>query len=341
MFQSARIKLTLWYLIIIMLISLSFSAVIYKSVMMELDRFESVQRYRIERQLEFIRQIPYSLREQFPPPSTSDLDLIDETRRRFVVYLVLINTGIAAITGVLGYFLAGKTLQPIQRMVDEQKRFIGDASHELRTPLTALKTSLEVNLRDTQMSVITARQVITDALHDVNRLHTLSDQLLELAQYERPVGTFYMEQVDITTVLKNAVRTVSPLADAKKITIHTKFLDSVVYGSVEALTRLFIILLENAVKYSHEKGEVLIENAVKNNHIVVTVRDQGIGIDTENLPHIFDRFYRADEARTHNSEGGYGLGLSIAKRIIDAHKAHIDIQSEKGKGATIRIRFIQ
>lgn len=341
MFQSARIKLTLWYLIIIMLISLSFSAVIYKSVMMELDRFENVQRYRIERQLEFIRQIPYSLREQFPPPSTSDLDLIDETRKRFVVYLVLINTGIAAMTGVLGYFLAGKTLQPIQVMVDEQRRFIGDASHELRTPLTALKTSLEVNLRDTHLDINSARQVITDALHDVNRLQTLSDQLLELAQYEKPLGSFNLEKIDLSTVLKNAVRTITPLAKAKKITIHTKYQDTLVYGNTEALTHLFIILLENAIKYSHDKGEIYLESMIQNNNKIVTVSDRGIGMDTKDLGHIFDRFYRADEARTHNSEGGYGLGLSIAKRIINTHNAHVDIQSTKGRGTSISIRFIQ
>jgi len=309
--------------------------------MMELDRFESVQRYRIERQLAFIKQIPYSLREQFPPPSTSDLDLIEGTRKRFTVYLILINTGIAAMTGVLGYFLAGKTLQPIQRMVDEQMRFIGDASHELRTPLTALKTSLEVNLRDTQMSVKSARQVLADALHDVDRLQSLSDQLLELAQYERPVGTFHMEQIDVTTVLTNAVRTVSPLADAKTISIHTHFLDAVVYGNAESLTHLFIILLENAVKYSHEKSNIHIESTKQNNRIIVTVRDHGIGMDTKDLPHIFDRFYRADGARTHNAESGYGLGLSIAKQIIDTHNARVDIQSTKGKGTSISIHFIQ
>lgn len=341
MFHSARIKLTIWYVIIIMLVSLSFSAVIYKSVMMELDRFESVQRYRIERQLEFIARIPYSLREQFPPPSTADLELIDETRRRFVVYLVLINTGIIAITGVLGYFLAGKTLQPIQSMVDEQKRFIEDASHELRTPLTALKTTMEVGLRDKHMDLASAKQIIEEGLADVNRLQALSEQLLKLAQYEDQTASIKMEEVDISAVLKSAVRTVTPLAERKNITIQVDVSDSIVIGNTDALIHLITILLENAVKYSHEKGEVTLLSKRENNQTIISVIDRGLGIAEKDLPHIFDRFYRADEARTHNESGGYGLGLSIAKRIVDMHRAHITIHSKKEHGTTISVQFFQ
>lgn len=341
MFQSARVKLTAWYLVIVMLISISFSTVIYKSVMMELDRFTRVQQYRIEQQLEFIKQIPYSLREQFPPPSTIDLELIEETRKRFIAYLVLINTGIAVMTGVLGYFLAGKTLDPIQLMVYEQKRFIGDASHELRTPLTALKTTMEVGLRDKHLDITSAKQIMKDGLTDVNRLQTLSDQLLELAQYENQTATIKMEEVDISTMLKTAVRTVTPLAERKKMVIHEDLTDGVIFGNSDALIHLFTILLENAVKYSHEKGEIILTGKIENGHTVVSVIDHGLGISEKDLPHIFDRFYRADEARTHADTGGYGLGLSIAKRIVDMHRAHISIRSKKEHGTTISVQFFQ
>jgi len=131
MFKSARIKLTAWYLLIIMFISISFSFVIYRGLMSEVHRFSRMQRSRF-----FV-----------------DEDLITEIQRRAIFGLGTINTIIFITSGALGYFLAGKTLSPIQEMVEEQNRFISDASHEFRTPLTALKSSFEVNLRDKNLSL--------------------------------------------------------------------------------------------------------------------------------------------------------------------------------------------
>src|SRR5260221_12833600 len=140
MFQSARIKLTTWYLVIIMTISICFSAFVYRLLSEEFDRFDRIQRYRFEHIIQD-GQLP-------PPHMIPDPSLLNEVKQRLVIALGLIDLFILIVSGILSYFLAGRTLKPIQSMVDEQNRFISDASHELRTPLTALKSSMEVFLRD-------------------------------------------------------------------------------------------------------------------------------------------------------------------------------------------------
>lgn len=339
MFQRARLKLTAWYLAILLTISISFSAVIYRSVSTELDRFSRVQRFRIERRLQAEEQIPEELREHLPPPPTIDLQLIEETRRRFFIYLALVNAGIAAITGVLGYFLAGKTLQPIQSMVDEQNRFIGDASHELRTPLTSLKTTLEVALRDKHMDVESAKKVMSENVQDVNRLQILSEQLLQIAQFEKPNEHLPMKKVNIPNIVQQAIRTVQPLADAKSIIIHTSVIEAAISGNADALVHLLVIVLDNAIKYSHAKSQISLEVLSEKKWVCIRITDSGIGIAEKDLTHVFDRFYRADEARTQNGIGGYGLGLSIAHTIVQAHNGTITVESEKSKGTTVSVRF--
>lgn len=339
MFQSARLKLTAWYLAILLTISISFSAVIYRSVSTELDQFARVQRFRIERRLQAEEQIPEELREHLPPSPTIDLQLIEETRRRFLLYLVMVNAGIAAITGVLGYFLAGKTLQPIQTMVDEQNRFIGDASHELRTPLTSLKTTLEVALRDKYIDVNSAKKLMNENLEDVNRLQLLSEQLLQLTQFEKPNDYFPMKKVHVPTIVQHAIRTIQPLAETKSITLHTSVVEATINGNADALVHLLVIILDNAIKYSHTKSKISLTAQNEKGWVCIRISDSGIGISEKDLTHVFDRFYRADEARTQNGVGGYGLGLSIAYKIVQSHNGTISIESKKSKGTTVSVSF--
>lgn len=197
MFQTARLKLTAWYLLIIMAVSFSFSAVIYRALTIEVERFGRIQRYRIEHRMRNEMILPFDA--EFSPPMLpiDDPELVLYIKRRMLVTLTLINSSIFVISGLLGYMLAGRTLRPIAHMVEEQNRFISDASHELRTPLTALKSSLEVHLRDKNLQLQTAKAVIRDSIQDVDALTTLSNSLLTLAQYQSPNGTRLFETLDM------------------------------------------------------------------------------------------------------------------------------------------------
>jgi signal transduction histidine kinase len=334
MFHSTRLKLTAWYLVIIMLVSISFSLVIYGLLSAEVQRFATAQRFRIERSFPDRNFTP-------PPAMIVDPDLLNETRQRIALMLSVVNCGIFVISGALGYFLAGRTLQPIGNMVDEQNRFISDASHQLRTPLTALKSTMEVNLRDKQLNLGGAKKLIVDSLGEVDKLQALSDSLLRMGQYQKPGSGdgAKMEKLNPADVVKEAVKKVRPLADNKHIKITANSINQVIDGNKFALEELLTILLDNAVKYSPDKTEVQLNIKRIDGQIVITVSDRGAGIGKKDLPHIFERFYRADNSRLQTGAKGYGLGLSIAKQITDMHYGSIGVNSMMNKGTTFTVRL--
>lgn len=325
MFQKARLKLTAWYLLIIMLISVSFSLVIYRVLTLEFVRFERIQRFRFERRF-------------FTPPPF-DPELINETKKRLGLILIFINAGILVFAGGVGYFLAGKTLRPIKEMVDEQNRFISDASHELRTPLTAIKTSMEVSLRDKNFTLIDARKIITDSLNEVNRLKTLSDNLLQLIQYQTTKDHIKFQTVAFDKLIKEIVEKFTPLAKQKNLQIKTQLIKCQINGDPYGLSSLLSILIDNAIKYSLPDKNIIISLKKADHTINLSVKDFGIGIAKKDLPYIFNRFYRADTARSKKIQGGYGLGLAIAKEIVDLHGGKINVLSSPNKGSLFSVIF--
>lgn len=328
MFATARLKLTAWYVLIVMLVSVAFSLIIHRASVGELERFERMHRTRIEYRLRHVRLI-------------LDSELIAQTKQRILLVLITINGGILVLAGAAGFFLAGRTLRPIKEMVDEQNRFISDASHELRTPLTALKSAMEVHLRDKKLTLSQAKTLIADSIKDVDRLQSLSDALLRLAQFQNPSHHLSFEQSLLLSLVEEAIHGIQPLAKQKNITVKTAVKDCKIRGDIRGLVDVIVILLDNAVKYSPKKSVITLSSRKTDNTVVLSVSDEGIGIGEKDLPHIFDRFYRADVARSHTSRSGYGLGLSIAKKIIDAHHGTISVKSTPHKGTTFMIRFPQ
>ena len=328
MFRSARIKLTVWYLLIIMLVSLMFSAVIYRLLSLEIARFEYAQRIRIERR--------FGGMTMHIPETT---ELVEETRRRILTMLAIINGGILVVAGAFGYLLAGQTLQPIKVMVDEQNRFVTDASHELRTPLTALKSAMEVHLRDRRLTLVQAKTLIAGNIKDVNRLQALADALLQLARYQKANGQTVKERLQGEEIVKEAVKKIEPLAHKKQIGIKTETTGFSIWGDKYGLTELLIILLDNAVKYSPAKSTVAVRGNKTDGWVTISVTDSGTGIDKEDQPHIWDRFYRAERARSDSESGGYGLGLAIAKKIVEANRGMISFTSREGRGTTFTVRL--
>src|SRR5258708_119483 len=342
MFTSARLKLTAWYLLIILLVSGLFSIVIYAGINNEYNHIEQVQKQRQEREQRvrpFFDQYRQQLQEQglpVPPmPSEVDLEAITEARVRLQAILLLVNLIILAGAGFAGYFLAGRTLKPIKTMVDDQNRFITDASHELRTPLTSLKSEIEVYLRDNKLTLKDAKKLLKSNLEEVNKLQYLSDNLIKLTQHQNLNNHSAFTNVSLVQVIDQAIKKVATLAKHKNITIINKGKDFKLEAEKQALTELFVILFDNAIKYSPPKTTITLSSKKTDHSIVVEVKDQGVGIDKKDLPHLFDRFYRADKSRSGSS--GYGLGLSIAKQIVKMHQGTIKVESQVGKGTTFII----
>lgn len=347
MFQSTRIKLTAWYLLIIMTVSLLFSLAIYTGINQEFNRIEQREKLRIEEEQQGAnRFFTVFVKERQAQGLTSpkamrigrsiDAAFIQQSRIRILATLAIVNSSIFLFSAVLGYFLAGRTLRPIKVMVDEQNRFITDASHEIRTPLTALKAGIEVHLRDKNVTLSQAKKLLESNLEEVNNLQTLSDNLIHLTQY--PNGhTKHFGKVMLSAVLSEATKKIQSLATKKHIVLLNKISDDSVIGDQASLTELFVILLDNAIKYSEQKTTITISSKKTDGKFVVLVADQGKGIDPKDQSHIFDRFYRVDTSRTKNDESGYGLGLSIAKHIVKVHQGTISVESTKEKGTTFFI----
>lgn len=290
-----------------MVINIFFSLIIYRGATAELRRIETSQRMRL----------------QVPIRTTFDSEIIDETKRRVALSLVYLNAIILGIAGVGGYFLAGKTLGPIKKNMDEQRDFISNASHELRTPLTSLKTEIEVALRDKKMTLAGAKKLLQSNLDDVNKMTSLSNYLLELNKFQRGKDNIKFSKVDLSDIAKKAI-------DKKNVKSHLT--SAIVNGNKESLIELATILIDNAFKYSGSKPKI----EVKVSNKTLEVKDNGMGISVTDLPYVFDRFYRGDKSR---QKDGYGLGLSIAKQIADMHGAKINVTSKIGRGTSFKVIF--
>jgi len=339
MFRPARIKLTAWYLLIITIISVSFTLVVYTGLTAEVRRGLRLQVLRGFAE----KKEAYPSEESMPPPSPPgfgatrppyDPIIFEEIKKRIAFQLVFINLGLLTLSGFAAYFLAGMTLRPIGEMLHEQERFVADASHEQRTPLTAMKTEIEVALRDPRFDQGQARELMQSVLQEIDKLKLLSDYLLTLSRYERALPNRDFEEVSLTEAFNEAVEKIRPLADEKRIQITSNLEDIKLQGNKTALTTILSILLDNALKYSPADEAVIVAATTRKNKAVITVQDFGVGIRAGELPYIFNRFYRADASRTKSQIQGYGLGLAIAKTIIDRYCGKVDVKSAPGEGAT-------
>lgn len=322
--KTTTARLALSYLAIIMVMSIGFSIVFYNTSSKELNR----------------RLPPPSAIPQLTTQSRFDInDFIEariaESRRRLLGNLALVNVLTLVGGGYISYVLARKTLEPIENALQAQSRFASDASHELRTPLATIQAENEVVLRKKNLTLGRAVETLESNIEEVKRLRDITDGLLKLAREEQvPLTPLY-----ITAPIEEAIIRISKSAEAKDITITKDIHAESVRGDQQSLTQLYCILLDNAVKYSPEKSTIDIKTIAKEDRLLIRLKDQGQGISAKDLPHIFERFYRADTARSSQHTSGFGLGLSIAQKIVEQHNGTITVDSAPGKGSTFTIEL--
>lgn len=262
---------------------------------------------------------------------------VSEGRHELLVRLVWLNALALVAGAIFSYALARKTLEPIEAAMESQKRFISDASHELRTPITALQTTNEVALRKQRLKPEEARDLILHNVAEAAKLKELSDSLLSLLRQDSPKLTY--RSISLQDVARDAINQIVATALKKNITVEDSVPNIKTRGDSASLTRAVTILLDNAIKYSHAKSRVEISGYAKGSHAYIFVKDEGTGIHATDIPHIFDRFYRADRSRSKDQREGYGLGLSIAHKIIEQHTGAITVESQPGKGSTFTIKL--
>lgn len=228
-------------------------------------------------------------------------------------------------------------LERLHTVFESQRRFVADAAHELKTPLTAIKGNLEVALSRAR-TIEEYRETLAAILGEVDRLTTLVRSLLMLAQYAgaRPI---FRERLDVRALLQEVLDNLSVLAEEKGCQIMAELREVPrIHGDAGQLKQLMINLVDNAVQHAGDKGRITIRLRSEHDQVVMQVEDTGPGIGAEHLPHIFDRFYRVDTSRDR-SRGGAGLGLAIAKDIVEAHGGTIRVQSTIGQGTIFTVRL--
>ncbi len=306
--------------------------------------------------------------------TAQSLENTQQTLERLQLSLLLGIPFLTLLAALGGYFLAGRALKPVDEITNTARRisaqdlsarlnlpdngdelgrlastfddmlarlddsfrrerqFTSDASHELRTPLAAMQTIIGV-MRSQKRTTTEYEEALDDLGEETNRLRSLTEDLLRLARGEQPVP-LQKERVDLSALLEDVAESLTPLAEAKGLTLECRVQPNLTVSSDrDGLIRLFVNLVDNAIKFS-ESGKVMVSAQIESNIIRVNVTDTGKGIAPEHLDHIFDRFYRADASRT---QAGTGLGLAIALQIVRAQGGDITVKSELGVGTTFSV----
>lgn len=326
MIQSAAVRLTMMYLLVIMVLSIGFSVAIYRISSHELDRGLPLNGAIIN----LLGQNTFNLEELRAQQAQESKDNLRNN-------LLLLNLATLVMGAAVSWVLAQQTLRPIEEALEAQGRFTSDASHELRTPLTAMRTSIEVGLRDPKLTLPKAKGLLDSTLEEVKKLSSLSSGLLKLTRDNG--GDIVKEPVSLKAVADAAVLQLDMTAKQKSITLHNEAKNLTVLGDAISLQEVVSIIVENAIKYSNEKTAITIKSRASGRSALLTVSDQGPGIKALDLVHIFDRFYRADTSRTRGKTEGYGLGLPIAKSIVEAHGGSIEARSVLGEGSVFTVKL--
>ena len=233
--------------------------------------------------------------------------------------------------------ILNQTFDRLQSAFEHQLRFTGDASHELRTPLAVILSQTEFALSKPRSSD-EYRVALETCQRASRRMKSLIDSLLLLARFDAGHPDLQQRPLDLAEVATESVELLRPLADERKIVVTSAVTPVPLVGDRERLGQVVTNLLANAIRYNDEGGRVDVRVERVNGHAVVSVSDNGIGIPADELPHIFERFYRVDKARTR-SDGGSGLGLAICQSVVEAHGGQIVVRSEPQQGTTLEVQL--
>jgi two-component system, OmpR family, sensor histidine kinase CiaH len=255
----------------------------------------------------------------------------EEALDHLLAVLLLGGAAAIVIATIGGWFLAGKALSPVEEAFERQHVFVADASHELRTPLAVIRANAEF-LQERQPASEEAAEIVSET----DRLSSLVDSLLAVARGDGTGGAAH-DELDLGAVVEGSAASMRSLATERGVALDVSAAPELrVRGSREQLRQLVVILVDNALRYTATGGHVDVDVARRDGSAVMAVTDTGIGIPPEALAHVFERFYRADEARTRDS-GGAGLGLAIAQKLVEEHGGRISAESTPGTGSTFTV----
>lgn len=314
-FQKARVKLTIYYICIMALILLAFSSVLIFTV-------ESKIREG------FQGRILITENEQDPFSQASD-------EIEYIIYMI--DGILLVIIGFSSYFLAGKTLNPIKKSLESQKKFTADASHDLRTPLAIMTTESEVTLQNKNATTTELRNSIESNLEETKKMTRLVQDLLLISSGDNGSRLNSFSEIDLYNYINKLISKLKLQAEEKSLTINIgEYKKILARVNEDNFQRVILNILQNAIKYT-KQGSINVVLNEESKKVTITITDTGVGISQKDLPYVFDRFYRAEHSRSDNTSSG--LGLPIAKLIVEEHKGSIEIESEVDGGTSVIIQI--
>jgi len=324
-FRSARLRLTVFYLAIIVVIVALLSSALYELHAHDVGKREGG------------REVP-ELRDGDPDlvEPASVAEYLESLGRSILVadaVTVLVGAG-------LSWLLATRTLRPLKEAVDAEQRFYAYAAHDLRTPLAVMRTEAEVALRSPTLAG-EARAVLESSLEEIDRVSTMVEQMLDLVRSRAAGGrrTAAREPVDLAETVRGVTAKLSRRAFSRGIALVTDAAREVrIQGDTLALERTIYNVLENSLAYTPAGGSITAKVWKDGGGAHVSVEDTGVGIDSRDLPHITEPFFRGDRARGAHA-GGAGLGLTIVQSVVDEHRGELRVESAPGRGTTVTLRF--
>lgn len=242
------------------------------------------------------------------------------------------------VSGLGGWWLAGRALVPIRRALETQRRFVSDASHELRTPIAVVKANNEILLRHPEDSIESSLDQVEAVAAEADHMGRLVEGLLTLARADEGQAALSSAPMDLTALVEEIGRDMGALAELRGVNLSMATAQVRIDGDRQRIRQLVVILLDNALKYTPAGGSVTMRLERSGRQAEIVVSDTGPGIAPEHQRHIFDRFYRVDAARAR-VDGGTGLGLAIASWIAEAHHGRLTLDSAPGKGSTFTVRL--
>jgi|SRR5579885_992037 len=323
-FTKTRLILSGWYTLILFLILLAFSIVLAITYNNDVTRIVLKQ--------DFGNHVPRALSKVELRVVLAQVRELRNTSRLDIIIIDFITLLIGA---GLSYFLAGKTLKPIQKNMESQKLFIADASHELKSPVTMIQSACEVVLRSPTKTKEDYKQVIHQVHEQSVRLGRLINDLLSLSVLDAG-STKELRVCSLSQIAEKEVEAMTPLCKKKKLSLEKAITPNVtIHADADKVHQLLVILLDNAVKFTPSGGKVTVK-VVNKPQLQLIVQDTGVGIAPEKQEDIFKRFYQADDSHTGS---GAGLGLAIADAIMKLHKGKIAVTSDLGRGTSFICTF--
>ncbi len=271
----------------------------------------------------------------------ADYSAASEEISATIIFTILLFSGTMLIFLLISIWLSGYAMRPVAKAWAQQQQFVADASHELKTPLTAILATNNILLSNPDLTIREQEKWIENSQAEANHMKDLIANMLFLAKSEDEQVQLVLSEISLSDIVTDTTLQFEPVAFENGTLIDSSIEEAItIQGDLTQMRQLVHILIDNACKYAGESGYVKVCLRREGGTIRLEVCNSGKPIPAEDLPHIFERFYRSDKARTQqNQSGGYGLGLAIAKSIADRHKAQISAASREEDGTTFTVIF--